>query len=429
MFKIGDFSKLSRVPVKTLRYYDEIGLLKPVGVDRFTRYRYYSPDQLIVLNRILGLKELGFSLEQIAQLLESDLSPEQLRRMLVRRQEEIRSQIETEQEILKRIENRLREIEQEGKLRSFEIVLKELQAQWVASSSQVIPSYAEAEVTFAALFDQLSGFITASGVRTPGARLAMIYDQDQSGENLQIEAAVQLPAPLPSFGSVTVYQLPAVLAACLVYPGIPAMIGQAYSAIFSWMQENTYRAAGPARELYLRVDTQGDAQGSIIEIQYPVRKLKEHVIMEPKIVLRDQFYVVGLPYIGDNAHDEIKEMWGVFNQRYAEIRHVLDDSAAYGLCYDKPGQGMEYIAGYQVTELADIPHGMVGKVVPSQTYVVFACRGLENIGKTYHKIIHEWLPENGYVPGGGPDFEYYDQDFDPQTASGTMYIYFPIQKA
>lgn len=55
MFKIGDFSKLSRVSVKTLRYYDEIGLLKPVGVDRFTRYRYYSAEQLPLLHRTESL--------------------------------------------------------------------------------------------------------------------------------------------------------------------------------------------------------------------------------------------------------------------------------------------------------------------------------------------------------------------------------------
>src|SRR5512139_3007056 len=82
MLKIGDFAKLSRVPVKTLRYYDEIGLLTPSEVDRFTRYRYYSEGQLPMLYRILTLKELGFSLEQIGRLLEDDLSPDQLRQML-----------------------------------------------------------------------------------------------------------------------------------------------------------------------------------------------------------------------------------------------------------------------------------------------------------------------------------------------------------
>ncbi len=69
MLKISDFSKLARVPTATLRYYDVLGLLKPAQVDKFTEYRYYTLDQLPRLNRILALKDLGFSLEDIARLL------------------------------------------------------------------------------------------------------------------------------------------------------------------------------------------------------------------------------------------------------------------------------------------------------------------------------------------------------------------------
>ena len=72
MLKIGDFSHLSHVSVRMLRHYDELGLLKPVQVDRFTGYRYYSIEQLPRLNRILALKDLGFSLDQITQLLAAD---------------------------------------------------------------------------------------------------------------------------------------------------------------------------------------------------------------------------------------------------------------------------------------------------------------------------------------------------------------------
>ncbi len=81
MFKIGEFSKLSQVTVKTLRYYDESGLLKPAEVGRFTSYRYYSADQWPRLNRVLALKELGLLLGQIARLLDEGLSPDQLRGM------------------------------------------------------------------------------------------------------------------------------------------------------------------------------------------------------------------------------------------------------------------------------------------------------------------------------------------------------------
>jgi len=113
MFKIGEFSKLSQVPVKTLRYYDEIGLLKPAKVDRFTGYRYYSADQLPRLNRILALKDLGLSLAQIARLLNDDLPPAQIRGMLRLKQAELQQQVQEEQARLARVEWRLRQIERD----------------------------------------------------------------------------------------------------------------------------------------------------------------------------------------------------------------------------------------------------------------------------------------------------------------------------
>jgi DNA-binding transcriptional MerR regulator len=111
-FKIGEFSRISRVSVKTLRYYDEIGLLTPVRVDRFTGYRYYSADQLPRLNRTLALKDLGLSLEQIAALLDDDLPPAEIRGMLRLKRVEIQQHLEEEQARLARIEARLEQIEQ-----------------------------------------------------------------------------------------------------------------------------------------------------------------------------------------------------------------------------------------------------------------------------------------------------------------------------
>jgi len=94
VFKIGDFSRLSLVSVKALRYYDELGLLKPARVDEFTGYRYYSASQLTRLNRILAMKDMGLSLEQIALLLDKELTPDQIRGMLRLKQVELRQQLE-----------------------------------------------------------------------------------------------------------------------------------------------------------------------------------------------------------------------------------------------------------------------------------------------------------------------------------------------
>jgi DNA-binding transcriptional MerR regulator len=104
MIKIGDFARLSQVSVVTLRYYDEMDLLKPVRVDAFTGYRFYSADQLPRLNRILALKDLGFSLEQIRLMLADGLSSEQLRSMLTQQRAQVEKRLADDQDRLVRIE-------------------------------------------------------------------------------------------------------------------------------------------------------------------------------------------------------------------------------------------------------------------------------------------------------------------------------------
>ena len=82
MFRIGDFSRIARVSARLLRFYDEIGLLAPATADAQTGYRYYSVTQLERLNRITVLKDLGFSLEQIGDILQRNLGANELRAML-----------------------------------------------------------------------------------------------------------------------------------------------------------------------------------------------------------------------------------------------------------------------------------------------------------------------------------------------------------
>src|SRR5919108_2294218 len=115
MFKIGEFSRLSRVSVRMLRHYDQLGLLTPSQTDPFTGYRYYSAEQLPRLNRIIALRELGFSLEQIASMLEDDLSTEQLLGMLKLKRAEVEQQMQMEQERLTRLEGRIRQMSEAPK--------------------------------------------------------------------------------------------------------------------------------------------------------------------------------------------------------------------------------------------------------------------------------------------------------------------------
>ena len=133
MLKIGEFSRLAHVTVKTLRHYARVGLLKPVWIDRFTGYRYYSLQQLSRLNRIIALKDLGFTLEQIRPMLDGSLPLDRLRTVLKRKREELSQQVQDEQARLAQVEERLRQIEMESNEPLYEVVLKKAGGKEVAS--------------------------------------------------------------------------------------------------------------------------------------------------------------------------------------------------------------------------------------------------------------------------------------------------------
>jgi len=271
MFRIGDFSKLSRISVKTLRYYDEVGLLKPAHVDDFTGYRYYTYEQLSRLNRILALKELGFSLGEIGQLLVDDLTPEQMRGMLKLRQAEIRQQVQEQSGRLRRVEARLRQIEQERIMSKYDVVIKKVEPLKVAALRGVVPTPPDQ----GRLWQELEDYLAAQNIRPAGPCLSLYHDDEYKEQDWDIEVCEPIEGSLPESGQVKVRQLPgAEMAACVVHHGPFVAIGEAYDALMKWVSASGYHIIGPSREVYLREAKNGDQNDpdTITEIQFPVAK-------------------------------------------------------------------------------------------------------------------------------------------------------------
>ena len=114
MFSIGEFARHGRVSVRMLRHYDTIGLLRPACVDPVSGYRFYQASQLAELNRVIALKELGFTLQQVQSILAEKVSAAELRGMLKLRRAEIQAMLEAETTRLARVEARLLTIEDEA---------------------------------------------------------------------------------------------------------------------------------------------------------------------------------------------------------------------------------------------------------------------------------------------------------------------------
>lgn len=277
MIKIGEFSKLVQVSVPTLRYYDQVGLLKPVAVDRVTGYRYYSASQLPRLHRILALKGLGFSLEQIGAVLDEGLSPEQMRGMLRLRHAQISQELAEVQNQLQEVEVRLEQIEREEQLSAYDVILKPVEPLLVALVRTILPDHSAVGSLFGEVYEAIVPHVAEALGPRPGEggqTLVLWYDQEHKESDVDGAAAFMLRCRVPEKGRMQVQELPAALMASTIHHGSYTTIGQAHEAVLRWIEANQYRIVGPDREIniYNRPPIRRDDPTYVTEIQYPVEK-------------------------------------------------------------------------------------------------------------------------------------------------------------
>jgi DNA-binding transcriptional MerR regulator len=276
MFRIGEFAQIAQVSGRQLRFYDQIGLLRPAHIDRQTGYRYYTVRQLPRLNSILALKDLGLSLEQIGPLLAKDLSPTELRSMLTLKRAQLERSLQEEEARLRHIESRIAQIDREGKADGFDVITKSVAATPFLSINCVCDGMDEVV--------RMVRTVAEEGARQikPALRdkLVVVARNDIDSEKLDIDIGFSLKRP--SNASVRIAgdlvlragSLPAVeTMATIVRPGTNAESHTSFSAVGRWIEANNYEIAGPCREVFLEPITGPPGfEGALVEIQFPVRK-------------------------------------------------------------------------------------------------------------------------------------------------------------
>jgi DNA-binding transcriptional MerR regulator len=280
MFKIGDFSKFSCVSVKMLRHYDDIGLLKPAQVDALTGYRYYSADQLPRLNRIIALKELGFTLEQIKELLDRHLSAEQLKGMLQLRRAQVAQQLRAEEQRLAKIETRLWQIEQEQRP-LYDVIVRNVRPQMMATLRQTVPNSGKA---IAGMFDMVEAFAASHNARLAASPLLIYHDTEYRETDIDVEVAVPLTHPIDGNPPITVRTIDGGQMACAVYTGDYDKTTEVLNAMLIWLGLHNYRIAGPLREVYLRF-----AADHVEKLGLPSAFITEHqhlFVRGEKVIMR-----------------------------------------------------------------------------------------------------------------------------------------------
>jgi DNA-binding transcriptional MerR regulator len=271
MLKIGEFARVAQVSIATLRHYEKVGLLKPAVLDPDTGYRYYSLDQLPRVHRLLALKDLGFSLEQIAQLLEEALSLEHLRGMFTLKQAQTQQMIDTEQARLARIAAQLCQIELEGKMPAYEVLLKQVDALLVASVREKV----RLDGGLGQSYGKIAAYLEQQGVQPGSPAIFLLHsrsEQRDDGLFIDLETAIPLSTPLSGSEQIHIRTLSGGLMACTIHTGVDLFLGQAYAAVYRWMKDNDYQITSPARQVRLKYGKQIDPTQYLTEVQFPIAK-------------------------------------------------------------------------------------------------------------------------------------------------------------
>jgi DNA-binding transcriptional MerR regulator len=273
MLNIGEFARLGQVSPRMLRHYDEIGMLRPERTDPSNGYRRYGAHQLSRLHRILALRDLGFTLEQIRDVLEENPPVEQLRGMLRMRQAQIEQTVDEERERLRRVEAHLRALEGNNTVDVQDIVIKQTQPIRIAQAAAGGLTHADIGPAFGRLLPDVLAHLESAGAK-PGISAAYYEDQNGTADegDIVLHAGFEIgDQDVPNSERVTVVDLPVVEVASVVHRGPMDRINAAWEALVRWTEDSGYRLDGNCRELYHEWHEEDPAL-HVTELQQPIAR-------------------------------------------------------------------------------------------------------------------------------------------------------------
>lgn len=269
MIAIGEFARHGRVSIRMLRHYDAIGLLRPAQVDPVTGYRSYDARQFADLNRIVALKDLGFSLEQVRTMIADEISPADLRALLTLRRAELEATVAESVARLAQVESRLRGIE--GTLPMVDVVIRELPAVRLIGLTTRAASFTPEDIgpVVRPLCAELGRRLAGAAVQ-PTGRLTCLYERSPESED-EVVVRASVPGSVVADGNLNgleVIDLPAMRAATAVHRGPIDQVLPTWQALARWIDDNGHQSSEPARELYL--DCPDDPTQWVTELQEPI---------------------------------------------------------------------------------------------------------------------------------------------------------------
>lgn len=271
MLKIGDFSKLSRISIRMLRHYDEIGLLVPASTDDFTSYRYYSEAQLPIAARITALKDMGFRLSTITQILKSYDDPQALSQFLELKQAEVLEQADEIKHRLLLLDTAIHRLRKDGTVMSYNVTLKELPERYVASVRKIIPSYDQEGLLWNILMKETTTLHMQS--EEPCYSLAIFHDGEFKDSDVDVEVQISVNGKYEDTENVIFKTVAPIQIASATYTGSYEKITEVNEAVANWVKDNGYEFNGLNFCIYHVSPAQTQNPEELVtEVCYPVIK-------------------------------------------------------------------------------------------------------------------------------------------------------------
>lgn len=269
--KIGEFSQLMQVTVKTLRHYEQKGLLLPDEVDEWTGYRYYTTDQMQKLNNIRDLQRLGFSLDEIKLLYEGESHRPSIRQLT----EKIK---ETERQLHLLIDRRTKLLSWRNSIKEIKTMdifsIQSLPEVIVASHREVIPDYgAIGEMCCSKIGPEMQRL--GCKCPPPGYCFTIEHNKEYQPTNIDIEYCEQVEEMGTDSSIIQFKRLKAVpTAICMKHYGPYDRFYESYTKLFKYIDEQGYKITDHPRCCYIDgIWNQADPEKWLSIIQVPVENV------------------------------------------------------------------------------------------------------------------------------------------------------------
>ncbi len=268
MYRIGMFSKLSRTTIKTLRHYDEVGLLIPAYVDEENGYRYYTTEQLVKLNQIVALRQMGFSIPEVIDIVDG----RNVSLILNQRKAELASEQQTVTEQLFRLENYILK-QKEGYYMKYQAVIKEIPSYTVYSAKYLVPNYAALNGIMPALGEKVAKANPGIKCVEPDYCFNVYLDGEYRDTDINVEICQAVTTRGKDGDGIVFKEIPAVAVVSVLHKGAYEKLGEAYAYAMQWVEQNGYKLCDNVRESYIDgIWNKEDVADWLTEIQVPVAK-------------------------------------------------------------------------------------------------------------------------------------------------------------